>query len=524
MRLWSRHRLLTAVYAFALLLLLAGRLGVLAGIGLGGLTGHYGLPNLPSLSTQLSFYRYDLSRLVVGTGILSAALAVPWALATLARPRDGGRHALAVVCVLGLAATLVGLLNIAPNGDERYEMYAAVVLALAAAAALYDWSSASRLSRRAALAFLASAGVVVALLASVGWPPLTSDYGWFTFPAATFYQRVLLNHAADLHLSFLAESTIVYLGIVLAAAAVVIVARRPGWTRVAACLTAVGLVALGTTETIYNLRKYVESPAGGGAPTSQRAFVDEAVPANATVAAVGLTLGTTIDYFGIWNAVEFWNVSIKWDAYFQNGGYLPFQPGTTALGLGVAIPSGRITGWPTGPGAPRYLLVPTQGGNWIGFVGQTVAQSPWVPLNVEKLSLPARAAWHVMGTDYNGDLTSGQGATAQVYSGAVAGLGQRCASFSLITPPGFSGRWPYVVQVAKHTYRGWLQASNQTQLSLPIPVLPKGADAMDTVGVTVTGHETLTSPGTAQLVFFNVGACKVDHATIRTSPWPPPAG
>jgi hypothetical protein len=521
-RVWSRHRLITAVYGVALLLLLAGRVGVLAGLGLTGLTGHYGVPILPPLSTQITYYRYDLSRLVVGTGILTATLAVPWTVATLVRARDGGRHALAVVCTLGFAAILVGLISIAPNGDERYSMYPAAALALAAAAALHDWSLAPRISARAAGAVLACTLLVLGLIASVAWPGLTSDYDWFTYPAATFYQRVLLNHAGDMHLSFLAESTIVYAAILIGAVVFLALARRTGWMRPAAALMAVGLVALCATETLYNLRKYLSSPAGSGASATQRAFVDEAVPAGATVGAIAVTLGATAEYWPLWNAVEFWNQSITWDFYLSPPVYLPIQINTNGNYIsGISSPTGSLDGWPTPAGdPPRYLLVPAQGSNGIGFVGKVVATSSWLPLEIVKLSLPARAAWSTTGTDVNGNLTSGQPATATIYSGALAGLGQRCASFSLITPPGFSGRWPYTLRVAGHTYRGRLAAGKQTSITVPLPVLGARANRTDTLSVSVTGQEKLTSPGTAQFVFFNVDACSADHVAVSTSPWP----
>ncbi len=517
-RLWSSHPLLCAVYGAALGLLLAGWIGVLSDVGLSRLTGHYGLPSFPSLSTQLTYYRYDLSRLIVGTGILTVALAVPWTVATLARARDGGRHALAVVCTLGFAAILVGLISVAPNGDERYSMYPAVAFALAAAAALHDWSMAPRITLRAAGAVLATTVFVVALIASVAWPPLTSDYNWFTYPAATFYQRVLLNHASGLHLSLLAESTIVYAGIVIGAVVFVALARRQAWMRPAAGLMAVGLVALCTTETIYNLHKYVGSPAGGGASASARAFVDEAVPSSATVGAMALTLGATATYFPIWNAVEFWNSSIMWDLYLSPPVYLPIQAGTNGDYIsGVSSPSGRLYGWPPSSSAPRYLLIPAQGSNSIGFIGRVVTTSSWVPLEIVKLSLPARAAWSTAGTDVNGNLTSGQPATATIYSGALAGLGQRCATFSLITPPGTTAPWPYTVRVGKRSYRGRLEASQQAALSVPLPVLRAGADAIDSLEVTVKAP----SGQTALLAFFNVTGCSSDRVAVKRSPWPP---
>ena len=51
--------------------------------------------------------------------VIALALALPWTVATLARPRDGARHALAVICALGFGAVLLSVLQAGP--DERHE-------------------------------------------------------------------------------------------------------------------------------------------------------------------------------------------------------------------------------------------------------------------------------------------------------------------------------------------------------------------------------------------------------------------
>ncbi len=163
------------------------------------------------------------------------------------------------------------------------------------------------------------------------------------------------------------------------------------------------------------------------------------------------------------------------------------------------------------------MLIPAQGTNSTGLLGQTLLTSPWVPLALVKLIPPARAAWTVAGTDVNGNFASGSPATATVYAGALAGLGQRCATFSLITPPGFTTPWPYTVRVGNRPHHGQLEAGQQAALSVPLPVLQAGADAVDRLEVTVNAP----AGQTALLAFFNVTACSSDRVAIKTSPWPP---
>lgn len=135
-RVWSTHRLLSALVVLGVLALLLDSLGLLPGRGLATLTGDYTLPQLEPLFNLLDRYREYVSRMATGTGLIALALALPWLVATLARPRDGARHALAVVCTLGLVAILLSLLQ-AP-GDERYLLYTAVPISLACAASLSE--------------------------------------------------------------------------------------------------------------------------------------------------------------------------------------------------------------------------------------------------------------------------------------------------------------------------------------------------------------------------------------------------
>ena len=122
-RLWSRHPIVTAITALAIVAILASAAGVLPGGGVAKLTGDYGLPHLEPLSAILGRDRYYLSRIATGTGLLAFVFGLGWILRTLARPRGAAGHALAVVCLLGLAGLLLSLLQ--AGSDERYLFYGA---------------------------------------------------------------------------------------------------------------------------------------------------------------------------------------------------------------------------------------------------------------------------------------------------------------------------------------------------------------------------------------------------------------
>ncbi len=231
-RIATRHPLSGAMIVIGVLSLIADRLGLLPGRGLGALSGGYGLPQLESFTATLDRFRQYLARAAVGTGFLSVVVALPWTLATLFRPRDRERHATAVLCTLGVGAILLSLLQ--AGADERYIAYLAVPISIAAAAALSDLVLV-RPGRRAQAGIVAGAAVVIALVTSADWPALASPYDFFTYPSAIFYQRVLLLHAVNLHLALLHPSgeALIAAAVLLAVLAFLVAIRVRGLARIA---------------------------------------------------------------------------------------------------------------------------------------------------------------------------------------------------------------------------------------------------------------------------------------------------
>lgn len=521
-RLWSGHALLVMFVGVGLLAVVTDRLGVLPGRGLAALTGGYGLPNPGPLSTLLDRYRDYLARLAAGTGFFALAVALPWTLGALARPRDGARHAMAVVCMLGVAMVLLSLLQ--AGLDERYILYGAAPIALGASAALSDWATARRPNKRAVLGALCGALVVVLLLDSVTWPGLTNEYDFFVYPAAIFYQRVMLGHAGMVHvpLVHLTPGALLETSVILGMLVFTLVGRRSRAMRPAAALLGVVLVTLCGTQTLYALRKFTATAGDATGPdASARSWVDEHAPSGAAVGALALSMGETADYLPIWRATEFWNTSVKFNVYFAEPGALPFPLGSEGIKLRIQSPSGLLIGetsqgTASSAAVPRYLLVPQQGTNRVGLRGQILATDPYLPLQLVRLGVPARIDWSISGTSDEGFMTSGRPATATIYDGALTGSGRRCATFSLITPPNFAGRWPYSVSVGRREVRrGSLRALQTAAISVPLRESRTVRGGVEALAVRVRGKVAFANGELigAKLAFFAVRDCLTANAS-----------
>jgi len=498
-RLWGRHRLLSAACTVAIVVYLADRLGAFPN-GLQTITGEYGLPNAGPLNLLLDRYRGYLSRAAVGTGFLALAVGLGWALRTLVRPREQARHALAVVCVLGLGCMLLSLLS--AGGDERYILYAAVPIALMFAAGLRE---------RAGFGVVLGALAVDLLIAGASWPELSNPYDFFTYPAGIFYRRVLLRHLSGHGLPIRAEY-LVEVGVLVVALAWLLAARRERFAKPASALLGVGVLALCSLQTGYALEKYVKGP-GAGPGAGARSWVDEHVPAGARIGALAVSLGESSFYVPVWEDTEYWNTSVSLDVSFGNPGALPFPLGSEPVLLAIQPDSGLISAV-SGPSMttpvepPAYMLVPLQGTNRIVLAGKVVAQSAYLPLELMRISHPARALWSLNGTSVEGFLTSGMEASATVYSGALAGRARSCASFSLIAPPNYQGSWPYVVRSGHTVRRGSMRALQTVAVSIPLS--PRATAHGPSAGLSVTVHGQVALVGllaSAKLAFFDVGQC-----------------
>lgn len=452
-RLWSRHRLLCVIVLAAAAILIANRAGLLGGVK--SLTGSYGLPHLEAFSRVLSRYRTYLSRVVAATGYAAVVVALPWTLGTLIRPRDSASHTTAAVCVLGVGGMLLSLL--AAGTDERYVVYGAIPVALALASALTSWLRAGGLKLATVIGLLVSALATAVLIDSVSWPSLASPYDYFTFPAAIFFNKVLLGHLSTIHIplihpgpQLLAEALIV-----IATGAWAAAARAKRTALAGTIVLAVALVGLGGAQLGYTLTKFTDGPGEAGGPSAaQRSWVDRHVPGSASVGMFGISLGGSANFLPIWRVLDFWNTSIDSSVYLVGTAGdvgLPFPLASEPVAMVLALDSGRLSAIRVAEprkriGVPEYLLVARQETRSLGLADSVVGQYPALPVELLRLKRPARAEWQLTGIDEEGFLAPAQPAVATVFPGALASTPTPCASFSLVAPPGFLGHWPYTVR------------------------------------------------------------------------------
>ncbi|HXB16053.1 MAG TPA: hypothetical protein VNV44_09965 [Solirubrobacteraceae bacterium] len=500
-RMWRRHPLITVVIVLGVAALLADTLGLLPGRGLSAAAGGYGVPRFAGADVLVR-YRDFGSRVVVGTGFLTLMLALPWMLVNLVRPRTPAAHVTALVCLLGLLALVATLLNAGP--DERYLVYSAVPLSVLACASLAEAWQGVRWTRSAAALTLASAAGAIALIAAAPWPALTNVYDYFAYPGAIFYQRAILEHFGSLHSSVtllvalvlgaiaLAWTTLRYRGIAVRQAVVVL----------AAAILAVCLV-----ELVYGLRKFTQ--AVGGPHAAQRSWVDASVPAGAQVGALAVSLGETLAYTPVWRETEFWNTSVTKDVLVPKAGALPLPLGSEVLQLQIH-PNGRLTArrgieGHTVRAVPRYMLVPQQGTNRLALNGKLIGVSSYLPLELVRLDSPPAIRWSMRGTDPEGFITPGRPVVATAYPPALTGTSRSCASFSLLAPPGYSGRLRFTVSSGSHVLAsGGLLAGQTLPIKEPVHAAP-GSSA--TVSVTFARRRNEAVPVKPRIAFFEAGPC-----------------
>ena len=507
-RLVRGHPLVSAVTGAAVAVYLAARLGLLP-TAANTLTGEYGIPHVGAIVPLLERYEYFLSRTVVGTSLIALAIGLPWLLGTLVRPRDGARHALAVVCLLGVLCLLLSLIPAGP--DERYTAYAAVPIALVFVASL---------TSQPGLSVLAGAVAVDLLIESVTWPPLANLYDYFTYPAAIFYQRVLLGRVSTLALPLvhLSPERLAQAAVLAIALAWLLAGRRACLRRPAGVVLGVGVLVLCSMQTYYALHRFAIGP-GAGTDAAGRSWVDRQVPAGASVAVVPVSLGLSLDFTPIWETAEMWNASVNTTAFFESSvpgvpldnGRAPLPVEGTVLYLRVNTTNGLIGIGESGAARPRslhYVLVPEVSMITVGFDAERSQVDPSLLVRLERLRQPARLEWQLGGTSEEGFMTPGAPAEAIVYDAALA-REKRCVSFQLTQPPGVTRPWPFAVRDAGHVLsRGRLTPAHATVVKAQLVVQRRAGWPIARMTIRVRGSAPY--PGGATV------SAKVDDFAVQT--------
>jgi hypothetical protein len=288
----------------------------------------------------------ELDPITLAIGVVPLTLAVTWALATAARPRDPARHAFAVLLVLCLPAFLwlVGSFDarfLGGNRTDRYMFYLAPLLLTGAVAWVVD--------RRGSLISVSIVGALVA------WMVVTVDLEVSSAPT-------ILNPSFAVHLAFVDDGSRltkalglpqidprVLIAVITSAftlLAVFLRRRLPAWQALLAVILPVLIYGLANTDYTMVKLSQVYSRTPASRPESQ-AWIDHLVPASATV---GLLISPNGDVIGspapvatwtTWWELGFWNKSVRRDFVFP--GDDPFSQGFVTF-LNQDLVHGRLTG------------------------------------------------------------------------------------------------------------------------------------------------------------------------------------
>jgi hypothetical protein len=465
------HVVLWVAVGAGVLALLAGPLGLDSGRGLvrrlaGGYATQAGFEPLALLEKA---GRY-LARVVVGTGFFAAAAGVPWLTVQLVRSREPARFAFSLLALTATLAILYSLNTAGP--DERYVLYLAPFVLLAAAAALSH--------RELSWAGFAIASVLLALLLlRVPWTE-RGAFGYFVSPAETIYthtsmrlDRYLPGDAADLR-------TLMALALGGAGVALAAIGRlAPG--RVSGAPGAVVVAAVALAVPLQAQRAFSAFVNGVGTPpsVSERAFADRKVPRGATVGEFAEGAGQETSFWGIWQEVQFYNE--RMDTVFALGeNRNPWPPGDRLVqGVGFDEQTGRIS---SPEPLSDYLVVPAEVGA-ARVRGAVVATPGYVPVALVRVAQPPTLAWSAHGFGQAGAIRDPEGGTVRLY-GTGLRPGSHCASFVLAAPPERTASYS-LRRGERELAAGQVPAGG----SQPVPVVLDGLGGRGHVDVTVSGAD-----------------------------------
>ena len=156
-----------------------------------------------------------------------------------------------------------------------------------------------------------------------------------------------------------------------------------------------------------------------------------------------------------------------------------------------------------------------EGTNPVEVEGTVLGHDPVLPVQLVRSREPVRLAWRIARTTAEGFLMPGLSAIATVYSGALAGA-DRCASFTLLAPPAFAGRWPYEVasEKGKVLARGSLAEQERRVITVPLAPIATDNGRLASFTIAVHGHVPYTNGSivSGQIAFFAVGQCPRSRA------------
>lgn len=436
--------------------------------------------------------RRTAALIVSGTGILPGVIAAAWVARSLVLPRGRESFALALLLVAIVALSAYGA---AQGGlDERYIMYPAPLVAVAAAVAIGR--------REVGLALLAAAALAIAwLFSAVAWNANPTAFGYFTSAAETFHARVmLLGLGSRAHLGGLGYGTVLALATVAAAVLAGLALRL----RARRAALAIGLVlGLGVAVTQVAQLRYVEqhfTAAARYGPSSLDAhtWVDAAQRGRGDTAFfIPPGAGSASVLLFVRREIWFWNPSAP-EVLLVPGGLSYGRTESEYRGVGIDPATGRLR--PESGTLPSQLVEFTMS-PVAPLVGRVVATGSYVPARVVRVAPPARVAWWVTGTQADDAWTKPRTpAVVHVYRGAGTGAGD-CLDVALTGSPYLRVATHVTVRSAGH--RRTLELGAGQPGSVRIPLRPGGPGRFADVVVTSSHWALMPDLGYAGGVRFS---------------------
>ena len=425
------HVVLWTAVGLSALVLLVGALGIGPSGGIAArLAGGYGTPFGFDVVTFTNKIAHFLSREVLGTGFLPAAVGVPWLVRQIVRPSDQSRFAFAVTVAAVTAAILYGLGS--AGFDERYIVYLGPLVFLSATLALAR--------REISPGGMAITSVLLAvLLLRVSWSVDPNPYAFFVSPVETFYARGVAQRL-DLYLPGGPGTALTLVPIaagLIGVALAVLLRRAPERLAGAAGVGIVAVVALAVlVQTHYTLTKYVNGAGNRSGPGLRaRAWVDQLTPHGASLGVFGEGVGGTPGFFPIWQELQFYNQRVD-TVYVLGSAVAPVPVGDKYVG-GVSFDprTGRVR---SSRPLPDYLAIPLQIGT-ARIRGTLVKAQTYIPVGLIKVARPATLSWSAQGITDDGTVPP-KGASIRVYGTGLA-AGRHCVTFDFLGAAGGRSRW-----------------------------------------------------------------------------------
>jgi hypothetical protein len=438
-----RHAPLLALAAIALLGYVVLRPNLFGGYTTSGVTnGALDAPGVWEFSRELLAY------VTSGTAMIPLALAIAWAVLTLARPLTPEQHAFAVIAVITgfLLTVAVGSFTAryTPQGiNSRYLFYLAPLLFLGTVALIAD--------RRPATVPLAIGGVLTLWI--VYGAKLAQSGPSLVAPDQTFH-TVLLGRTYELGKAIgtphLTVPHLLALGSIALVAALA-AARRTRWGRLAG-MAALGVVLLFcVAESAYSLRKIADTQKGASKEfIDGRDWIDQLMPPGQTAQVILSTMGDAGSSYGVWWDTSFWNSSVDRSMQLPTTPDLqqPFPQSFQIFG------DGSFAGYTSGVGASSIGGPGLGNGPWFvraandrtfGFTQESVVAERF-GIRLIKTSTPPRAAWALYGTlDETGRIArGGYDATLRLFP-AAAGATSVPVQVVLGTTPGAEKAQRFVI-------------------------------------------------------------------------------